>query len=116
MELEYTVLYTTVVSYLLSLTDPAHRGITGIHSQALREIEKVCQTEWAMSSAAWAHYSTHVEPTSISLGLIYLSQHHIHFLGLDLGAGGLATHVKARGLVGSLGPARTLQFTFPQTG
>lgn len=66
-----------------------------------RELQKVCQVDRAMSCAAQAYCSTHIDPSSG----INLFQHHIHFFVcvLTLGAGESDTYAKARGLVGPCG-------------
>lgn len=81
-----------------------------------RELQEVCQVDWAMFCAAQVYCSTHIDSTSVSLGLINLFQHHTHLFVLTLGAGESATYAKVRALVGPRGIAGTLHFAFTRTG
>lgn len=68
-----------------------------------RELQKVCQTDWAMSCATQAHCFTHVDPTSVSLGLINLFQHHTHLLCLDPRSWGISYICQSKGPWGASG-------------
>lgn len=68
-----------------------------------RELQKVCQIDWSMSCVAQAHFSTHIDPTSVSFGLINLFQHHTHLLCLDLRSWGISHICQSKGPWGASG-------------